>query len=317
MGAFEDAGWFCVDNLPPGPAAGAGRPLPAGGVARRARGGRVRRAGRGVVQGPRARARARRGGRRRPPAGGLPRGLRRDAHRPLPRDPPRPTRCRPAGPSARASSASEPSSRTCASGPTWSSTPRACRSGTCAGGSPTRCWRPRGARGCTCSSCRSATSTGSRVTPISSWTCASSRTPTTSRPSSRYTGLDPQVAEFVRASPGLDEFMSRFEALLDFLLPAYAEEGKTSLVIGIGCTGGRHRSVTVAEMLARRYAPDFDVSVSHRHIGRASPRRTSRSRRHERGRRRRCPASRPWAGARGWRRSCAASRPRRSTSRRS
>jgi RNase adapter protein RapZ len=85
-----------------------------------------------------------------------------------------------------------------------------------------------------------------------------------------YTGLDPQVAEFVRASPGLDEFMSRFEALLDFLLPAYAEEGKTSLVIGIGCTGGRHRSVTVAEMLARRYARDLDVSVSHRHIGRAS-----------------------------------------------
>jgi UPF0042 nucleotide-binding protein len=84
-----------------------------------------------------------------------------------------------------------------------------------------------------------------------------------------FTGLDGQVADFVRASPGMAEFMARLEALLDFLLPAYAEEGKTSVVIGIGCTGGRHRSVTISEMLRRRYAPAFDVSVSHRDIGRA------------------------------------------------
>jgi UPF0042 nucleotide-binding protein len=81
------------------------------------------------------------------------------------------------------------------------------------------------------------------------------------------TGLDPEVADFVRASPGMTEFMVRLEALLDFLLPAYAEEGKAGVVIGIGCTGGRHRSVTIAEMLSRRYAPGFDVSVSHRHVG--------------------------------------------------
>jgi RNase adapter protein RapZ len=85
-----------------------------------------------------------------------------------------------------------------------------------------------------------------------------------------YTGLDQEVADFVRASPGMDEFMARLQSLLDFLLPAYAEEGKTNLVIGIGCTGGRHRSVTITELLARRYAERFDVSVSHRHIGRAS-----------------------------------------------
>jgi UPF0042 nucleotide-binding protein len=85
-----------------------------------------------------------------------------------------------------------------------------------------------------------------------------------------FTGLDQPVADFVRASAGMEEFMARLEGLLDFLLPAYAEEGKTSVVIGIGCTGGRHRSVTIAEMLARRYAPRFDVSVSHRHIDRAS-----------------------------------------------
>ncbi len=85
-----------------------------------------------------------------------------------------------------------------------------------------------------------------------------------------FTGLDGPVAEYVAAAPGFAEFQDRLEALLDFLLPAYAEEGKTSLVVGIGCTGGRHRSVTVAERLARRYARSLDVGVSHRHIGRPS-----------------------------------------------
>ena len=84
-----------------------------------------------------------------------------------------------------------------------------------------------------------------------------------------FTGLDRPVADFVRASPGMAEFMARLEALLDFLLPAYEEEGKTSVVIGIGCTGGRHRSVTITEMLRRRYAAAFDVSISHRDIARA------------------------------------------------
>ncbi len=83
------------------------------------------------------------------------------------------------------------------------------------------------------------------------------------------TGMDPAVADFVAAAPGMDEFRTRLESLLDFLLPAYQEEGKTGLVVGIGCTGGRHRSVAIAEMLARRYAGrGFDVSAAHRHIGR-------------------------------------------------
>jgi RNase adapter protein RapZ len=81
-------------------------------------------------------------------------------------------------------------------------------------------------------------------------------------------GLDRPVADFVEASPGLAEFMARLEALLDFLLPAYAEEGKAGVVIGIGCTGGRHRSVAIAEMLGRRYAGGFDVGVSHAHVDR-------------------------------------------------
>ena len=84
------------------------------------------------------------------------------------------------------------------------------------------------------------------------------------------TGLDARVAEYVAEAPGMEEFRTRLQALLDFLLPAYAEEGKTSVVIGIGCTGGRHRSVAIAEMLARRYSRDVDVSASHRHIDRPS-----------------------------------------------
>ena len=83
------------------------------------------------------------------------------------------------------------------------------------------------------------------------------------------TGLDSPVADFVAAAPGMDEFRRRLEALLDFLLPAYRDEGKTGVVIGIGCTGGRHRSVAIAEMLAARYADrGFDATAAHRHVGR-------------------------------------------------
>ena len=84
------------------------------------------------------------------------------------------------------------------------------------------------------------------------------------------TGLDAPVADFVAAAPGMDAFRDRLEALIDFLLPAYAQEGKSGLVVGIGCTGGRHRSVAIAEMLARRYGRDYEVSTSHRHIARPS-----------------------------------------------
>lgn len=83
------------------------------------------------------------------------------------------------------------------------------------------------------------------------------------------TGLDRPVADFVAAAPGMDEFRLRLCALLDFLLPAYRDEGKTGVVIGIGCTGGRHRSVAIAEELAARYAArDFAVTTAHRHLGR-------------------------------------------------
>jgi UPF0042 nucleotide-binding protein len=82
------------------------------------------------------------------------------------------------------------------------------------------------------------------------------------------TGLDAEVAEYVAAAPGFDEFLERLTGLLDFLLPAYAGEGRSHLVVGIGCTGGRHRSVAIAETLARRYSTDdrYDVGAMHRDI---------------------------------------------------
>ena len=64
------------------------------------------------------------------------------------------------------------------------------------------------------------------------------------------TGLDAPVKEYVFDQPATNEFLARFEHLLDLLLPAYAAEGKSYLSIAIGCTGGRHRSVALVEELA-------------------------------------------------------------------
>jgi UPF0042 nucleotide-binding protein len=87
------------------------------------------------------------------------------------------------------------------------------------------------------------------------------------------TGLDQPVIDYIENAEGFDEFFEKLIPLLDFLLPAYADEGKTHLTIGIGCTGGRHRSVYVAEKLAAQYrlAGHYTVEVTHRDIGR-SPR---------------------------------------------
>jgi UPF0042 nucleotide-binding protein len=64
------------------------------------------------------------------------------------------------------------------------------------------------------------------------------------------TGLDAPVRDFVLGQPATDEFLSRFEHLLELLLPAYEVEGKSYLSVAIGCTGGRHRSVALTEELA-------------------------------------------------------------------
>ena len=65
------------------------------------------------------------------------------------------------------------------------------------------------------------------------------------------TGLDQPVIDYVVGSDGIDQFYERLVPLLDYLLPAYEQEGKSHLTVSVGCTGGRHRSVVVAEHLAR------------------------------------------------------------------
>lgn len=88
-----------------------------------------------------------------------------------------------------------------------------------------------------------------------------------------YCGLDEPVARFIEQAPGLAEFRDRLTHLLDFLIPAYAEEGKRHLVVGFGCTGGRHRSVYLADLMAARFGGgDWDVGTSHRDLERDSPR---------------------------------------------
>ncbi|MGH2712620.1 MAG: RNase adapter RapZ [Thermoleophilaceae bacterium] len=82
------------------------------------------------------------------------------------------------------------------------------------------------------------------------------------------TGLDEPVIEYVDSSDGISEFYDRLTPLLDYLLPAYEQEGKSHLTVGIGCTGGRHRSVVIAEHLAGIYAvrPDLLIDVVHRDV---------------------------------------------------
>jgi UPF0042 nucleotide-binding protein len=80
------------------------------------------------------------------------------------------------------------------------------------------------------------------------------------------TGLDQRVIDYIARDGRLEQFYDRLHPLLDFLLPQYVAEGKAHLVVAIGCTGGRHRSVAIAEHLAERYSEDedLDVAVAHR-----------------------------------------------------
>ena len=86
------------------------------------------------------------------------------------------------------------------------------------------------------------------------------------------TGRDPEVVEYIARDGRLDAFYERLHPLLDFLLDQYVDEGKAHLVVAIGCTGGRHRSVAISEHLADRYADrdDLNVAVSHRDIDKGS-----------------------------------------------
>jgi RNase adapter protein RapZ len=78
-------------------------------------------------------------------------------------------------------------------------------------------------------------------------------------------GTDPAVAAYIEKDPETAEFLERLAGFLDYLLPLYEREHKSYLSIGIGCTGGRHRSVYVAEQLAKMLeARGLPVRVSHR-----------------------------------------------------
>jgi RNase adapter protein RapZ len=84
------------------------------------------------------------------------------------------------------------------------------------------------------------------------------------------TGDDPQIVAFINRGGELDAFYEKLHPLLDYLLPHYLAEGKAHLVVAIGCTGGRHRSVAIASHLASRYAPESEylVHVVHRDVSR-------------------------------------------------
>lgn len=79
------------------------------------------------------------------------------------------------------------------------------------------------------------------------------------------TGRDRAVVAFMTRHPAARETIARLASLLKFLIPQYAEEGKTYLTVGIGCTGGQHRSVYVAERLRRALGPITGVRMHVRH----------------------------------------------------
>lgn len=83
-------------------------------------------------------------------------------------------------------------------------------------------------------------------------------------------GHDSRVVKFLRAQPEVEETLRRFGDLLDYLLPLYKREGKSYVTVGIGCTGGRHRSVMIANALTRKLRrTGFDAHVRHRDLRKA------------------------------------------------
>ena len=79
------------------------------------------------------------------------------------------------------------------------------------------------------------------------------------------TGKHPQVAKYIRSFPQTQEFIARITDMLAYLIPHYIREGKSYLTIAIGCTGGRHRSVMMAETIAKKLGSrGFTTKVIHR-----------------------------------------------------
>ena len=87
-------------------------------------------------------------------------------------------------------------------------------------------------------------------------------------------GHDRRVVKYLNSQTEVKETLERFSDLLDYLLPLYKREGKSYVTVGIGCTGGRHRSVMIANALARRLRrAGFDAQAAHRDVKKAKRRR--------------------------------------------
>ena len=88
------------------------------------------------------------------------------------------------------------------------------------------------------------------------------------------TGNDKKIQDYVMKAPEAEEFLVRVDGLIQFLLPNYVKEGKSSLVIAVGCTGGKHRSVTLANAIADRISKTpYGCKVEHRDIEKDSKRK--------------------------------------------
>ena len=84
----------------------------------------------------------------------------------------------------------------------------------------------------------------------------------------RHSGLDDDVREFVMEHPVTKEFMEKWKDMLSFLIPHYKDEGKHRIVIAVGCTGGAHRSVAIAEAIGKYLRDDMGLptEISHRDL---------------------------------------------------
>jgi UPF0042 nucleotide-binding protein len=83
----------------------------------------------------------------------------------------------------------------------------------------------------------------------------------------RFTGKDPKVRRYIRSFPQTGEFLHRIDSLLTYLIPHYIQEGKSYLTIAIGCTGGRHRSVMMSEVIKKSLEKHgYSAKVTHRDI---------------------------------------------------
>jgi UPF0042 nucleotide-binding protein len=80
------------------------------------------------------------------------------------------------------------------------------------------------------------------------------------------TGLDAEVAEFLAEQPDVRALLDDIGNYIQRWLPSYIRDNRAYLTVALGCTGGRHRSVYLAEQLARRFRPDNQVLVRHRHL---------------------------------------------------